>query len=64
MLGARVANFFLRVKNIFQFAFGQVGGVEEVTQLLAVQALEKGVVGIQFGADHGAAGFILPYKYT
>lgn len=32
-----------------------VGGVEDVTQFVAGQAVESGVVGVEFGAQAGAA---------
>ena len=49
---------FPRVEYVFQFAFGEVCRVEDVAQLLAGEAVEPGIVGIEFGAEHGAAGFV------
>lgn len=57
----RVADLFPGVKDVFQFAFGQVGGVEDVTQLLAGEAVEAGVVRIQFGAEQGTA-LVIPLE--
>ena len=54
----RVAHFFPGVEEVFQFARGQVGGVEDVAQLLAGEAVQAGVVGVQFGAQVGAAFFV------
>lgn len=36
----------------------EVGGVEDVTQFVAGEAVEFGVVGIKFGADLGASVFV------
>ena len=54
----RVGDFFAGVEDVFQFAGGEVGGVEDVAELLAGEAVEAGIVGIQLGAQDGAAVFI------
>ena len=63
-MGAVFAVFFDFV--VFQDAEGfagevvavDVGGVEDVAQLVAIEAVEFGVVGVELGADDGAAGFV------
>jgi|GEM_PF-3224905 hypothetical protein len=55
----RVCHLFPRVEYVFQFAFGQIRRVEDVAQLLARQAVELGVIGVQFSAEDGAA-FLVP----
>ena len=54
----RVCHLFPRVEYVFQFAFGEVCRVEDVAQLLAGEAVEPGVIGVQLGAQNGAAVFV------
>jgi hypothetical protein len=55
----QVAHLFPRIEDVGKFAFGQIRRVEDVAQLLARQAVEPGVVRIQFSAEDGAA-FLVP----
>ena len=43
-------SLFPRVEDVFQFAFRQVSRIEDVPQLLARQAVQPGVIRIEFGA--------------
>lgn len=56
LLVQRIGHLFGRVEDIFEFFFRQVGRVEDVAELFARKAVEPGVVGVQFGAQPGAAG--------
>ena len=42
----------------FELALGEVFGVQDVAELLAGKAVETGVIGVELGADAGAAVFV------
>src|SRR5579884_141122 len=54
----RVGDFFPRVEDVLKLTPGQIGRIEDIPQLLAVQAVEPGVIGVEFGAEAGAAVFV------
>ena len=51
-------SLFPRVEDVFQFAFRQVSRIEDVPQLLACQAVQPGVIRIEFGANLRPAGSV------
>ena len=46
---------FPRVQDVLQLPLAQPVRVEDVAELLAVEALQLGVVGVQFRAQHRTA---------
>lgn len=56
-----VVHFLVVIEDVFQFLFGEVGGVEDIAELLAVEPVELGIYSIELGAEVGST-VLVPFE--
>lgn len=56
-----VVHLLVVVEDVPELLLGEVGEVEYVAELLAVEAVEPGVEGVELGAEEGTA-FLVPFE--